>query len=270
MASSRLKSKVPRSPKNRLVDEAEEINFSDIWRILSTYRVLVFSFVLIGFFTALFYAFYWPKTYEAVTTLKVSMPVEVIESEHIARNMIKELRLADQGEFKGLGERDLVKRLIRTVLFKNDKEVNLLTIQVRAHNPQLAADLANAWAQNFIKVNLEVSQEPAMVKYNFLQAQLKEMERELKTKLPNEMTDQSSIEPQSDKLIYNSLLMQNQDVLASTESADPYITVVNAAVVPEKPIEPKMLRASIFGSIFGLFIGVLSGFGLECGKKPKS
>ena len=269
MPSGRLKSKASTSRRSQMPVEAEEINLLDILRILSSYWSLILGCTLGCVLAAGLYAAFWPKTYEAITTLKVSMPVKVVESENIARNLIQELHLADRGEFKGLGESDLVKKLVRTVLFKNEGYSNILTIQVHAHDPQLASELANAWAENFIQINLEVSREPATVQYNLIEKQIEEMERGLKEKLQNKINNPDSIETQSDRLIYNRLIFLDMTELGATESADPAIVVTGSAGVPQKPIEPKVWRALIFGLGMGLFAGVLIGFGLDSGRRTK-
>ncbi len=274
---------------NQAPGESEEINLRDIFRTLLHHKGLILQCTLVCLLAAGLYAFLWPKTYEAVTTVKVPestqstqnairqmafLPsmgdpietyVQVAQSKTVAELTIQSLHLTAQPEFGGLSHQKLLDRLLKTDMqIGSAKSSNILTIQAHAHDPQLAVDLANNWAQNFIKVNLDLSRESALARYQFIDNQLKEMKTKLegdKSKKQNYLDP--SNEAESDQLVYKMLLQQDQESQIAAKAEDPGIVVVDKADLPEKPIKPKKSTALILGLLLGLFIGIQAAFLLE-------
>lgn len=97
--------------------------------------------------------------------------LEVIQSERVARRVIRELRLADnaaireqwQDETDGVGsfESWLTDVLQRRLSVKPARESNVITISYSAVDPRFAAALANAFMTGYIATNLELRVEPA-------------------------------------------------------------------------------------------------------------
>lgn len=97
--------------------------------------------------------------------------LEVIQSERVARRVIRELRLAEnstireqwQDETNGEGsfESWLTDVLQRRLSVKPARESNVITISYSAVDPRFASALANAFMQAYIATNLELRVEPA-------------------------------------------------------------------------------------------------------------
>ena len=166
---------------------------------------IMLSFLLLGFF----YNHFWHKTYEAYTTVELpasivqntddaikslaSMPstgdpiqtyIDVARSNTIAAYVIQKLNLLDNPHFQGFSRitwkktkpslQGLESYLSKVIIsIANDRDSDILTLKADVKDdPKLAADLANAWAEGFILVNLAIAQESAKREYEFIHNQL--------------------------------------------------------------------------------------------------
>jgi capsular exopolysaccharide synthesis family protein len=275
--------------KNNGLEEFDEINFKDIFRTFVHHQKLIFYCTLVCFLIGVLYAFLSPKTFEAVTTVKVPestqatqnairqmafMPsmgdpietfVQMAKSHTVAELTIDSLQLTARHEFHGLSKEQLVNLLLKgTIQVDSTNESNIINIQAHAPDAQLAADLANAWAQNFIQMNLDLSRQSALSRYQFIDNQLKEMKAKLDEDKSNKQNylDPSN-EAESDQVVYKMLLQQDQETQIEAKAQDPGIVVVDKAEVPEKPIKPKKGSTLILGLLIGLFVGLQAAFWLE-------
>ncbi len=266
----------------------EEINFKEIIRLLLHHKSLIVKCTLVCFLASVIYAFFWPKTYEVMTTIKVpesgdstqnalremaslssmgdpiATYVQLAQSKIVAEYTIQDLGLATRSEFKKLSDRDLISMILSFVQIDDPKESNILSVTVHANDPQLAVDIANAWAQNFIRVNLDLSREGANSRYQFIDGQLKNMKAKLDQDKSNKRNylDPSN-EAEADQLVYKMLLQQDQATQIEAKGEDPGIVVVDKAELPDGPIKPKKGLALILGLFIGLFLGVQAAFWLE-------
>jgi capsular exopolysaccharide synthesis family protein len=282
----------PAAPGNPRTDspggEGEGIYFGDIFRGLSRHPGLILQCTLGCFLAAVLYAFLSPKTYEAVTTIKVPessestqnalrqmafLPsmgdpietyVQLAQSKTVAERTIQSLRLDLRPEFAGLSKTRLTTLLLNSIQVESLKESDFLNIRARARDPQLAVDLANAWAQNFIQENLDLSRESALARYQFINHQLQEMKGRLDQDKSNKQNylDPSN-EAESDQVVYKMLLEQDQESQIAAQAADPGIVVVDPAEMPEKPIKPQKKLILLLGLLLGLFAGGQAAFWLE-------
>jgi capsular exopolysaccharide synthesis family protein len=268
--------------------ETEDMVFGDIFTSLSRHPGLILQCVFACLLVAALYAFLSPKTYEAATTVKVPessettqnalrqmafLPsmgdpietyVEVAQSKTVAKLTIESLQLTTRPEFVGLSQPKLVDFLLNSVQTNNLKGSNFLSIKAVAHDPQFAADLANAWAQNFILVNLELSRDSALSRYKFIDTQLREMKAKLDDDRRNKQNYlEPSNEAESDQLVYKTLLEQDQESQIAAQAADPGIVVVDRAEVPEKPVKPQKKIILLLGLLIGLFLGGQAAFWME-------
>src|SRR5665213_1616025 len=223
-------------PGNPFNDEPLEVTLADVFRILSYHRALVRNCVLSFFVIAVLYSFFGPKTYEAISKLKYDEKVQIVDSMAVAEKTILSLNLMARPEFAGLNDRDLINFLQKAVLVKIDKDLNLITIQAHSSDPQLAANLANTWAQTLIQQTLDLKKQLAVPKYQFIHNQF----TQLKDKLDHE---------------------KNQSKIS--ESEHPGIVIVDKAEVPDKPIAPKKRETVLLGTLLGLIVGVFIALGLE-------
>ncbi len=267
------------SPSN---GNEEDLNLSEILRVAISHAKFIGITVALFLALALLYAFLWPKTYEAVTTVKVPdasqtaqgmlrqlVPtgsgdpvetyVEICQSQSVAEQVVQALNLSTKPEYLDLTGQDIVRRLLKsTVKVSNVKTSNILSINAKSHDPKLAADLANAWAQAFIAVNLDLSHKGAESKREFLEGQAKDMRQRLAN--PDlRLNDESK----ADELIYAQLLQDLQQANIESKVNDAGIVVVDNAVVPEKPVSPKKLLSLLLAFFLGLVVGLQGAFLLE-------
>ncbi len=260
----------------------EDLNLHDLIRIVISHARFIAYVTSICLFLTLVYAFFWPPTYEAITTVKVpdasqttmgmlrelapntgsgdplETYVEICQSENVAYRASNSLNLMNQPEYKNLTSQELINSLRKTVIITNVKKSNLLSIQVHSHNPQLASDLANAWAQAFIDVNLDLSHQGARSKRKFLEEQVTEVKQRLHN--PDLRLDEES---KADEMIYNLLLQKLQEAHIEENVDASGIVVVDTAAKPEKPISPKKVRSLALALILGLAFGIQLAFLLE-------
>ncbi len=261
----------------------EDLNLQDLARVALSHRRFIGLVSLAFLAMGIAYAFLWPKTYEATTTVKVPdmsqtaqgmlrqlVPmsgsgdpietyVEICQSQSVAQQVAQALKLSAQPEYADLTDQETAKKLLKgTVKVTNVKTSNILSIAAKSNNPQLATDIANAWAQAFIQVNLDLSHKGAESKREFLEGQAAEMKQRL-TNPDLRLNDESK----ADELIYAQLLQDLQQAQIEEKVNDAGIVVVDKASVPEKPISPKKLLSLVLCLLLGLFAGVQGAFLLE-------
>ncbi len=289
MASNSPNPQPSRSPReNKTIENSGEINFREIFRVLTHHQKLILGCTLFCFLAGVLYAFLFPKTYEAFTTVKVPQSTEatqnalremaalspmgddletylqLAQSKIVAQYTVETLGLRSNPEFKDVNDQGLIYMLMGEVRVFDNKESNILTITADTHDPQSAMDLANAWAQNFIRVNLELSRKSAQTKYQFIDDQLQDMKSKLEGDKGNKQNylDPSN-EAESDQLVYKMLLQQDQAAKIEAKGEDPGIVVVDQATLPEMAIKPRKKLGLVLGLIIGLLLGVQSAFLLE-------
>ena len=264
------------------VPHKDDLNPTDFVRMALSHIKLIGTVTLFFILAALAYAFFWPRTYEAATTVKVpdssqtamgmlleispnpksGDPLEtyseICQSQNVAGRVVLALKLAGDPEYKDLTNQELIESLSKRVSISNVKKSNLLSIQARSHNPQLASELANAWAQAFIEVNLDLSHKGAVSKRKFLEEQVTQLKARLDN--PNLRLDEES---KADEVIYNVLLQKLQEAHIEENVDASGIVVVDSAVKPEKPISPQKLRAVLLALLLGLATGFQLAFLLE-------
>jgi len=269
-------------PANPSGSKKEEINLHDILRVALSHARFIGMVILSALVLSLLYAFFWPKTYQATTTVKVpdlsqsaqgmlrqlvpmsgnGDPVEtyvqICKSETVVTDVAKTLHLASRPPYQDLSTQELNNTLLKTVSIMNVLKTNIISITAKSHDPQLAAALANAWAEAFIAFNLDLSHKGAESKREFLEGQAAEMKMRI-TNPDQRLNDESK----ADELIYAQLLQELQQAQIEEKVNDAGIVVVDSAVVPEKPVSPKRLSSIILGLLLGLLLGLQAAFLLE-------
>ncbi len=260
--------------------QEEELNLRDMVRVALSHARFIGAVTLVFFALFGLYAFLWPKTYESTTTVKVPdmsqsaqgmlrqlVPmsgsgdpiqtyIEICQSQTVAATVSRALGLTSQSEYMGLTDQGITQKLLKGVIkVSNVKTSNVLSITARSHDPKLAANLANTWAQAFITVNLDVSHKGAQSKREFLEGQAKEMKDRL-----NNPELRLNDESKADELIYAQLLQSLQQAQIEEKVNDAGIVVVDNGLVPEKPVSPKKSQALLLGLLLGLAIGLQGAF----------
>ncbi len=268
--------------------EDPELNFIKLFQVLRRRRKTILSTVSGFLLISLLYGFLWPKTYQSVTTVKVpdssqssanalremsfastsGDPIEtymqVAAADKVALGVIDELKLRSNPKFKDLTDAKILWYLHQQVIIDNVKHSNLISIAGRAKTPQVAADLANAWAESFIQVSQDLIQEAAQARYQFIHKQLQAIRDKIEENKENKRNflNQSN-ELEADELVYKSLLEQDQESRIQANDQNTGIVVVDAAAPPDKASSPKKTLALVLGLFAGVFVGVLAAFGKE-------
>jgi capsular exopolysaccharide synthesis family protein len=264
-------------------ENGEDLNLHDLLRTALSHAKFIGYVTLAFIILGLAYAFFWPKTYEATTTVKVPdvsqsaqgmlrqlVPfsgsgdpietyVQVCQSQTVAEDVAQALHLNTRPEYEGKSPQEITKTLLKSVIkVTNVKTSNVLSITARSRDPKLSADLANAWAQSFIKVNLDLSHRGAESKRVFLEDEAQQMRQRLAN--PDlRLNDESK----ADELIYAQLLQELQQAQIEAKVNDAGIVVVDSAEVPEKPVSPKKLLSLLLALLLGLAAGLQGAFFLE-------
>jgi polysaccharide biosynthesis transport protein len=111
--------------------------------------------------------------------------VDVIQSDRVSQQVVRMLRLNDNATMreqwrestKGAGNFDLwlAEVLRKSLDVKPSRDSNVITINYKAPDPKYASALANAYAQAYIDVSLELRVDPAKQYGKFFEARSKQM-----------------------------------------------------------------------------------------------
>jgi succinoglycan biosynthesis transport protein ExoP len=172
-------------------------------------------------------SFLIPKTYKATTSLilnykgadhvtgsgtpaqsatgyfstYVATQIDIIRSETVATRVVKRLRLGENPAYlelyasssaKQSGSGSLVRfiaaRLLDKLEVKPSHDSSVLTIGFSGIEPHYAAAVANAFAEEYLAINVELDTKPALQAADYLQARLNEARKQIEISL-TEMAD---------------------------------------------------------------------------------
>ncbi len=169
------------------------MNLAALLRILLARWLTIAGITLVAVVVAGLVTFQTPKSYTAATELIIdgkgqdpisgeSLPArmlsgyiatqaDIIRSRNVANKVIDQLNLPEepalQPEFRAVSTQPLPSRIWLLNYLKNglsvtpQRDSSVLTIAFKARNPELAARIADAFAQAYIQTNLELRIEPA-------------------------------------------------------------------------------------------------------------
>lgn len=151
-----------------------------------------------------------PKTYKATNTVIINykgvdpvtgfsssaqlLPgymatqVDIISSKHVALKVIDQLKLADSEGVKASfaedgGEGDinnwLVKLLLKNLDVSTSRTSSTIDINFKGSNPQFAAVMANAFAAEYIRTNIQLKIEPSRQASEYFTQQVKDLKDDL-------------------------------------------------------------------------------------------
>jgi capsular exopolysaccharide synthesis family protein len=261
----------------------EELNLRDIIRVAVSHGKLILYTIVTVLVLGLLYAFFWPKTYEVTTTVKVpdnsltpsgmlkqlnpfsgsgdpiQTYVEICQSQSVAAKVAQALNLSSRAEYSDLTQQEILETLLKKIIkVSNVKTSNVISIKTTSRDPKLAADLSNAWAQAFISVNLDLSHKGAESKRIFLEGQVKGIKQRL-----NNPDLRLNDESKADEVIYAQLLQELQQAQIEEKVDDAGIVVMDNGVVPEKPVWPRTGLVLVLSLILGPLLGLQTAFFLE-------
>jgi len=174
-----------------------------LWTVLFTFVVVLAGTVGVSFLI--------PKQFTAVTAIVVDVKspdpvmgmvlpalmapgymatqVDIINSDRVSQRVVKLLRLDENPVIKsqwqeatngqgsvGVWLADLLQKNLEV---KPSRESNVISIGYKGADPKFAAVIANAFAQSYVDVNLELKIEPARQYATWFQSQVKQARSEL-------------------------------------------------------------------------------------------
>ena len=234
--------------------------------ILSARARLVFYTLLVTVAATLVVSLLLPKQYSASTAVVVDVKspdpiagvflpglilpgymatqVDIITSDRVAQRVVKLLRMDENPEIKaqwmkatqGQGKIDV---WMATILQKNlevkpSRESNLIKIGYSGKDPALTAAVANAFAQAYIDVNLELKVEPARQSATWFEEQTKNLRDKLESaqKVLSGYQQKTGIVATDERLDYETAKLNelsSQLTLVQTQTSDSHSKSQSAA-----------------------------------------
>ena len=136
--------------------------------------------------------------------------------------------------------------LLDAVRVEPQSGTDVVEITAESPDPQFAADLANAFAQEFISFRQETDRQAVV---------------EARTMVQEELDQLSSQEASSEYGMTLRSKLQELQILESMQ--DGGFSIIQQAVVPEDPVSPQPVRNGVLGLAVGLVMGLGLAFGRE-------
>jgi chain length determinant protein EpsF len=181
------------------------MNFAQFLLILQARKKIVLLTLLVTVAATLVVSLLLPKTYEASSSLVMNykgvdpltgmalpgqlMPgymatqIDIISSKNVALRVVDQLKLADSpavvAQFnESTGGKGTVRDWLAELLQKKvdvvpSRESSVLNITFKASDPQFAAAVANAFAEEYMRINVQLKVEPMKKATSYFNAQLK-------------------------------------------------------------------------------------------------
>lgn len=187
-----------------------DLNIATIWRIIMEWRWLILGSIAVAVAAAIIVTLLTTPLYRAMAVLEMSPPsVEVMEnskaksggggddraflatqygllqSRSLAERVAQDLNLASKPEFVSQEPDRATRQKIATAILQGNFDVDpvpnsrLVRIAFSSPNPQLAQQITNSFADNFINSNLERRYQASSYARNFLERQIAKVKGEL-------------------------------------------------------------------------------------------
>ncbi len=312
--------------------EEDEINLLDYWRVIWKYKWLIGGLCAASVSAALIFSLLSPKIYESKVTIitpkegggssllsalgavglgqqiaGISIPsltpnrdtvVSILKSRTIAHSLVEQFKLKDY--YKVLHVEDAIQSLQGTTKVSVSKE-GVIEIKVEDSNPQMAADIANAYTEQLDRLVTRFGTGTASNQLRFIGEQLAKTEKELKTaeetlrqfqeknrafllgdmansmRLPAARIPQVGLELarlnrdlKLQETIYTLLTQQMEQAKISEAQDMPVVQVLDQAVPAIYKSKPKIrLNMALAGAV-SLFLGIFLAFFLEYIERQRS
>jgi len=209
----------------------------------------------------------------------------LIKSRAVAEIVLDDLKLKER--IKGwnnpaTSKQSLIESVQSMPVFNS---MDVFTVKVVTDDPQLSADLANAFTQAGQKYWRQMNYTEARKKREYIETQLPRLRAELSA-AEKKLKEFSLLSPspfsvqgiEANRLqreytvlndTYSMLRKEYEQVkLEESKELDPF-SLIDSAVVPLEPIKPNVPLKFALGFVLGLFLGVAAAFGLEFWDKSK-
>lgn len=316
---------------SRSYDE-NEINLLDYWRVIWKFKWLIGGLCFVSVAAALILGLLSPKIYESKVTIitpregggsnflsalgavglgqqiaSIGIPsltpnrdvlVSILKSRTIAHNLVEQFKLKDY--YKVLHVENAIQSLQGTTKVSVSKE-GVIEIKVEDNNPQMAADIANAYTEQLDRLVTRFGTGAASNQLRFIGEQLAKTEKELKTaeetlrqfqeknrafllgdmansmRLPAARVPQVGLELarlnrdlKLQETIHTLLTQQMEQAKISKAQDLPVVQVLDQAVPAIYKSKPKIrLNMALAGAV-SLFLGIFLAFFLEYIERQRS
>jgi capsular exopolysaccharide synthesis family protein len=186
-----------------------DLNLQTIWRIAHEWRWLILGATAVGLAAAIVVTLLTTPQFRSTAVLEINPPaVEImegskgqavvpndreflatqfglLESRSLAQRVAQEMNLPSNEEFApGEADRGTKLKMATAILMANFEvkptpQSRLVRIAYASPNPQLAAQITNSFADNFINANLERRYEASSYARSFLERQIANVKRDL-------------------------------------------------------------------------------------------
>ncbi|MBO7238741.1 MAG: polysaccharide biosynthesis tyrosine autokinase [Elusimicrobiaceae bacterium] len=300
-------------------ENKEELDLSEIIGIVLKRFWLIVGLVLCGLIAAVLVNVFMRPVYEATALIMINKEdagkldvshygsfmseedyyrtqYQLLESRSLLERVYKQLDLGEYEQFENPGG---VRKLKAALKISPITRSRLVNISVRSYDPQLAAEIANAIANNFVEENisnrismgqdviraLESSENspeeqellnsmPQVVNSDFIKSlkqQASALERQwaqLSAKYTPLHPEVISVKKQlaavnTQIAVETRRLVQSIKIELSGQFSGNNIRVVDPAIVPGRPVLPRKLLNLIIGAFAGGLLGLLIVFALE-------
>ncbi|MBA2574839.1 MAG: polysaccharide biosynthesis tyrosine autokinase [Nocardioidaceae bacterium] len=191
-----------------------------------------------------------PSNGVVVPSEEVSTQLQVLGSEPVAEQVIDELRLTESPS-----------ELLQTVTVIPVEATRVLTIEVTRTEAQEAADVANAFADEYLIFRQERAVEQAEAQQLAFDEEFAALQDELAS-VTSEIQNASGSARESLVASKNSILIQLTQVAAQTSTlGSPVDTVRGGEVLrpatrSDSPAAPRPIRLGVLGAVIGLLLGI--------------
>ncbi len=187
------------------------MTFNQFLRIVYARRKLFLSILACCVLLVLIGSLVFPKKYTAVASVVVDVKpdpvsamalqsmvspalvatqIDIIQSERVARKVVRALKLTENPALREQWERDrgsspadietwLVNVLQRDLDVKPSRESSVISVSYSGRDPRFAAGLANAFVQAYLETSLELRTDPAKRYSSFFDSRVKESREQL-------------------------------------------------------------------------------------------
>jgi len=214
----------PQIPGAMPTEPADGSGLNELWSILHRHRYILLSFVAVALLCAVALVLFWPKLYESSALVKVdhhqiavvtgpetsssgpsdemdqivTTEMELAQADNVLRPVVEKYHLLDlEKQTAGLKGEKLQQVLaapikLSRLTVKRPPNTFLLQITYRAHNPKLAAEIANAIAASLVLHSNDAAAESLQQTTGILESNMQALQK----KLDQESQDLADFEKQ--------------------------------------------------------------------------
>jgi polysaccharide biosynthesis transport protein len=233
----------------------------DYVRVVWLRKWLVLAVVVVFTLLAFAYSFTRPKVYEATAQMMYSPPANVdnpggsvdvntltIQLQSVGNiintSRVRKQAASDLGQAKAAQPYSVTATVVVPSGTNSSAIPDSVDVTAQASSPELAADVANAYATAVIEVRKEDQQASLRAAQEVIQKQLDVFQ-----------SAQSKLSPD-----YASLSLQLRNLQLAEATANGDFVVVSPAATPSSPVSPKPVKMAVLGLCAGLFLGIVAAF----------